>query len=1004
MIALNTRSCYSFMWGTGLVDDLCRQAKELGYEKIALTDTDNLCGLWPFLDACRHYGITPVIGAEVTDPDTPHRAVCLAKTLQGYHNLSSLISRRHQDKDFCLKTALPSFSFGLTVLTRNPDLLAFWHENSVDLAVNLARHPGSQSSTLYREAQHLGIPLVATPGSFFLKPEHAGVHRMLRAISLNTCQSRLGRTDAAPDSAFLASPQWYQQRFSIQPEAIRNTFAISEKIEFKGPDFGTIMPPLRNPSGIPAPQLLYKKTLKGARKRYGSPLPPKVVQRINYEMDIIREKSFCEYFLVVEDIVKRASRICGRGSGAASIVAYCLGITNVCPIKFNLYFERFLNPDRKDPPDIDVDFAWDERDRILEWVLTEFKGHSAMVSSHILFQPRMAVREVAKVFGLPDAEISRVTKRLPWFWRTDDHENDLLSQIREKPEFRFMEFPEPWPQIMAYARAITGIPRYLSVHPGGVVITPEPIDRYVPVQTAPKGVPLIQWEKDGAETAGLVKIDLLGNRSLAVIRDTIHNLETNGKPFDDFNQLDPEDDYDTQHHVAQGNTMGCFYIESPATRLLQKKTRVGDFEHLVIHSSIIRPAANEFIQEYIKRLHTGEWKPVHPLLEGVLDETYGIMVYQEDVSRVAVRIAGFSHAEGDGLRKIMSKKDKRRLSDYHDRFVAGAGKNNVAQTDIDRLWSMIISFSGYSFCKPHSASYARVSFQAAYLKTHYPAEFMAAVISNQGGFYSAFAYVSEARRSGVKIHNPDVNESQIHWYGMQNKLFVGLSAVRELSLSTAEKIISQRRMQPFKTPHDFFERVRPRENEINNLISCGSMDSLNPDQNRTALLWQYHQWRQTETRKSDKDLFNLPKPPAPQPPDLPGETALQRMRNEFESLGFLCKTHPMELYSHTLQPCSTIKAADLHLYPGKTIRFAGWLITGKVVRTKKGDPMKFLTFEDETGIAETVFFPEPYARLCHMLETGKPYLLKGKVDENWGAFTLTVDQCRQMPTISLKKI
>ena len=988
------------MWGTASIKNICRQAKTLGYQKMALTDTNNLCGMWPFIKACRRQGLTPVIGAEITDPHTSHRAVCLVKNRNGYSHLTQLITKRHIDKNFSLKTILPNFSEGLVVLTRNHDLLPFWHENNVDVAVNLARNPLSQQHPLCVTARRLAIPMVATPGSFFLNKEDVKIHRMLRAIGNNTCLSRLTHKDIAPDTAFLGSPDAYREKFNIFPDGIKNSFALAEKLEFQEPDFGIVMPPFENNTRLPVDKLLYQKTLKGAKIRYGSSLSGRVIRRIEHELKIIRQMNFCEYFLVVQRIIKKASRICGRGSGAASIVAYCLGITNVCPIKYNLYFERFLNPDRKDPPDIDIDFAWDERDDILNWVLNEFKGHAAMVSSHILFQPRMAVREVARVFGLPEAEITKVSKRLPWFWKLNEAKEDLLNRIRQRPEFRFMDFPQPWPEIMGYAQAITGTPRYLSVHPGGIVITPNPINTYVPVEIAPKGVPIIQWEKDGTEEAGLVKIDLLGNRSLGVIRDSIESIHGTSGKFDDFNILDPEDDYETQQNVAQGNTMGCFYIESPAMRLLQKKSKVGDFEHVVIHSSIIRPAANEFILEYLKRLHTGIWKPIHPLLKDVLNETFGIMVYQEDVSKVAVKMAGFTHAQADGLRKIMSKKDKESaLTDYHDRFKTGAIEKGVSPKDIQLVWNMITSFSGYSFCKPHSASYARVSFQAAYLKTHYPAEFMAAVISNQGGFYSTFAYVSEARRLNVKISNPDVNKSEIQWKGHNFKLRVGLLSIRDLSAKTMETIIAQRNRTPFSSLEDFFVRVNPREDEARALIHSGSLDSLDTNGNRAASSWVFASWQKRkkitalEPSLFDHTGFNQ-NGAIPPTPDLPAEDPVEKLRREFFVLGFLCHCHPIVLFKDIIQQYNTVKAKHLPKFIGKKIIFAGWLITGKVVKTKHGDPMKFLTFEDETGIIETIFFPKSYALFCHMLDYGKPYLLYGKLESSWGAITLTVEKTR----------
>jgi error-prone DNA polymerase len=979
------------MWGTAPVKRLCQQAKRLGYQKLALTDTDNLYGLWPFIQACQDLNIDPIIGAEITDPRMPHRAVCLVKDNRGYKNLTQLLTRRHRDENFSLAHNLPRFSSGLLVLTQSPDLLALWHEMGLDLAAALPRHPLSQSHPLCRTALERGIPLAATPGSFFLHPKDIHTHAMIRAIDKNTCLSRLTPQDMAPATAFLASPDQYQQKFNTLPKAVENTWMLAEKISFTGPDFGIVMPPFQGKTNEQACCLLREKTFQGALDRYGPSLTGKVMSRIDHELSIISQKNFCQYFLVVQEIVQKASRICGRGSGAASIVAYCLGITNVCPMKYNLYFERFLNPGRKDPPDIDVDFAWDERDDILNFVLSKFKGHSAMVSSHVLFQPRMAVREVAKVFGLPDGEIQKISSRLPWFWKTDEPAQDLLAGIREKPEFRFLDFPQPWPEIMAYAQAIIGTPRYLSVHPGGIIITPDPIDTYVPVETAPKGIPLIQWEKDSAEAAGLVKIDLLGNRSLGVVRDCIKSIQSSRGDFKDFSLQDPEDDLETQHHVAQGNTMGCFYIESPAMRLLQKKSKIGDFHHVVILSSIIRPAANEFIQEYIKRLHTGVWKPLHPLMEDVLDETLGIMVFQEDVSRVAVHLAGFTHVQADDLRKIMSKKDKTQvLRDYYTRFAAGAAQKGINKSDIQRIWDMIISFSGYSFCKPHSASYARVSFQAAYLKTHYPAEFMAAVISNQGGFYSTFAYVSEARRMGVNILGPDIHKSHIKWTGSSDQLRVGFLSIKSLSSTTMESIVRERKTSKFTSLEDFFNRVRPREDDVRSLIHSGCLDIFKGNKGQSALLWAFSSWHQKKTRKITPSLFDQTQETIPIP-ELPPDLPMDILRREFSVLGFLCQGHPILLYAHEIKQKKTVKAVDLSRHIGKRVGFAGWLITGKVVKTKHGDPMKFLTFEDETGIIETVFFPKPYARFCHMLDYGRPYFLIGKVESDWGAITLTVE-------------
>lgn len=523
-----------------------------------------------------------------------------------------------------------------------------------------------------------------------------------------------------------------------------------------------------------------------------------------------------------------------------------------------------------------------------------------------------------------------------------------------------------------------------------MVVTPGPIDTYVPLEKAPKGVSVIQWDKDMAEDAGLVKIDLLGNRSLGVIRDALASVRAGGVDFDE-SRWDPEDDPATRTAVAEGRTMGCFYIESPAMRQLQKKTGRGDFEHLVIHSSIIRPAANDFIREYVRRLHGGTWKPLHPLLEEVLAETYGIMVYQEDVSRTAVALAGFSHAEADRLRKIMSKKDRDfRLADFRECFFRGARSKGMAEPTIAAVWDMMMSFSGYSFCKPHSASYARVSFQAAYLKTHFPAEFMAAVIGNQGGFYSPFAYVSEARRLGLTVLPPDVNESDIRWRGAGNAMRVGWLSVKGFSAASRDRLMAARRKRPFDTVIDFLERVRPDEDEVRALIRCGALDRFHPEAHRPALMWQAAAWRTRERRRGRTgSLFGA----VPEtPPELPAESRLERLRREFAVLGFLCECHPMTLFADRLKTVAHVKAADLNRHIGRGVTVAGWLITGKTVRTKHGDPMEFLTFEDETGLVEATFFPDAYHRFRHLLDTRRPYLISGKVESDYGAVSLTAER------------
>ncbi len=973
------------MWGTASIDRLCRHARQLGYGSLALTDTDNLYGLWPFLHACRREGLTPIVGAEITDPATRGRAVCLVENTIGYRHLCQLITHRHTHPAFSLRTALPEFADGLIILTSHATLLTHWHEAGIQVAAAMPRRAVSAKHALAQTARQRGIDLVATPGAFFLHPSEHRIHCLLRAVAGRTVLSRLGRTDLAPADAWLAGPDIYDQRFAVYPQAIRNTDILARRITFSGPSSTMVMPPWQDAHGRPAGACLRQAALDGARRRYGARLPAAVVTRLEHELTIIDKMGFSAYFLVVRDIVRHSSRTCGRGSGAASLVAYCLNITDVCPVAHNLYFERFLNPGRRDPPDIDVDFAWDERDAILAGVLRKYHGHSAMVANHVCFQPRMAVRETARVFGLADGEISRICKRMPW--RLKAAPNGFDQALQQEPTLKNADFADPWPDILSLAGQLVGIPRHLSVHPGGVIITPGAIDQYVPIEHAPKGIPIIQWEKDGAEDAGLVKIDLLGNRSLGVIRDAMAQVRSHGGRID-TDRWRPETDPETCQALAQGRTMGCFYIESPAMRQLQIKSGRGDFNHLVIHSSIIRPAANKLIQEYLRRLHGATWEPIHPLLENVLDETYGIMVYQEDVAKAAVAIAGFSHAEADGLRKILSKKDREyRLRDAYRRFYRGARANGLAKDQIGQIWQMMMSFDGYSFCKPHSASYARVSFQAAWLKVHFPAEFMAAVISNRGGFYGTLAYVSEARRMGLQIDPPDVNHSNIRWRGCKQRIRVGLDAIGGLSRTTQDKIVNCRAHTPYRQLADFLSRVKPDEAECRALIDCGALDGLDTAGCRNALAWQVAHGRMQARQTAQPTLFT---PLAAPPPDLPPQPPAMRLQREFATLGFLCHAHPLHLYRRFLADVSVTPVADLDGHVNRQVQIAGWLIAGKTVRTRHGDAMKFLTFEDETERIETTFFPQTYQRCCHLLDYGRPYLLRGRVERDLGAISLNV--------------
>jgi len=845
----------------------------------------------------------------------------------------------------------------------------------------------------------------------------------LRAIALNTTLDRVPPEELASSQAWLKPPAEMERAYPHCPEALAATARIAEECVLDSPPWGALVFPRfadLSIDGAPADPggdsftLLKTRCEEGARRRYGA-ITPAVRARLDHELAIIRDKRFADYFLVVQEIVKRSPRTCGRGSAAASIVSYVLGITHVEPIRHDLYFERFLNRGRVDPPDIDVDFCWDERDDLLDWVFrTIGEERTAMIANHVTFRARAAVREVAKVYGLPDAEIARVATGLSRYWGAET----ALEATARSPLFRGAEFDPkqggmlarpPWPEILRVAARLDGFPRHLSVHCGGVVIAPEGVERHVPVERAAKGVRVIQWEKDQAEEAGLVKIDLLGNRSLSVIRDACAAVRAAGGPELPYGSFDPIDDPRTQEKMRDGDTMGVFYVESPAMRQLQQKTRRGDFEHLVIHSSMIRPAANDYIREYVRRLRGGAWTSLHPILDEVLHETYGIMCYQEDVARTAIRMAGFTDAEADGLRKVLSKKwAGKKVEDYRQRFTRGALARGVAPHVVEEVWRMILSFSGYSFCKPHSASYALVSFKSCYLKAHHPAEFMAAVISNGGGYYSTFAYVSECRRMGLEVLPPDVNDSDKAYTRRDRRVRVGLMQIKGLRDEAVEAIVKERKGGgPFASFDEFLRRVPIDPSDARLLIRAGVFDAVGFGANgrparaapdlaiRPRLHWRLAEWEaKTGGRRSAaRSLFPPDLGPLPEPRSYDEKHLL---RDEADTLGFLVSRHPLTLYrGHllALRRSGTIpvRATALKEHVGRRVTTIGWLITGKVVTTKDDEPMEFISFEDTTAIYETTFFPRVYERFCRMLTTARPYVLRGRIEEDFGALAMTVE-------------
>ena len=1024
---LHVHSGYSLMRGADPVEALARAVRERGMDRFALTDTNALYGFVFYRQVCEEAGLTPIAGAELVEREraavgggaarggtapAPRRAVLLARGRDGYRSLCRVITARHLEPDFTIERAVREHAAGLVLLAEEPALLQALRDA---LSVYAELVPGRGDRPLLRWARTAGVPVVATNDVHFIHSEGWGLHRTLRAIARNTTLDRVPAHDLAEPGRTLLSTEAMQARFPHAPEALEAAAELAAACAVDWPMGRTVFPAYPLDRGA-ALDVLRARCEAGILHRYGRHPAPEVRERLDRELAVIGEKGFADYFLIVESITSRTPRLCGRGSGAASIVAYLLGITHVDPVRHHLFFERFLSPGRTDPPDIDVDFAWDERDAIQLAVLEENGApvRAAMVANHVGFRAKGAIHEIAKVYGLPEAEIMNVTKRLSQYWGLEDP----LERLDGHPRFRDVDFEPPWPEILAQAVALEGHPRHVSVHAGGIVLVPDALADHVPVEIAPKGVPIVQWEKDQVEDYGLVKMDLLGNRSLAVIRDAVRAVERNSGLAIDERLWNPADDPATQALLRRGDTIGVFYVESPAMRQLQRKAGVGDFDHLVIHSSMIRPAANRYIHEYLRRLKGAPYEVIHPALRNTLDETHGIMCYQEDVTKVAMEMAGFSVTEGEALRKALTKKRPvKPLRAYQREFREGALARGATAEQAEAVWEMILSFAGYSFCKPHSASYAMVSFRSAWLRAHVPAEFMAAVISNQGGYYSTFAYVSEARRMGLRVLPPDVNASGRAYAGREREIRVGLMQLKGLSAAALDALLVEReRGGAFASLEDLLARLPLPTSDAERLIQAGCLDSIAGGRTRPELFWALHLARSHghACRSAGaagarvaaagvasagvapvrtRDLFEAGPAEAPRAPAYDRETVL---RHEVETLGFLLSAHPLDPYERALHGRGVIQARDLDRHAGRRATLLGWYVTSKLVHTRGDEPMEFFSFEDTTALYDATIFPDAYRRFCHLLTSTRPFLLSGRIEEDFGVCSLTVERVERL--------
>ena len=1008
---LHTHSYYSLLDGVNSPEELLLAAKKQGMKALALTDHNGLYGAIEFYEKALEYKIKPLIGAEITLTDG-YDLVLLVKDQTGYYNLCSIISSGHLDGGHlnftCHLATIKRFKQGLIVLSggNKGKITSLLKKHQLQDAIDEARMMHTLfADDFYLEIQQFSgqdtltnlrlrdiaaeqkLALAATNDVHFIAAKEWNIRRTLHAIDQNDLLENV--MTAGGSEQYLKSPVQMQELFKSFPSAVSNTQRIVRQCQFSFDLGHPIFPSVELPRGESSFSHLWKLCFEGATERY-KPLTGEVLKRLEYELKIIHELGFSEYFLIVREIVdfcrKEHIPCVGRGSAADSLVSYVLGITQVCPIRHNLYFERFLNPQRKDPPDIDLDLCWKNRDRVLDFVYKKYGTHrTAMICTFNTFQGRSAIRDVAKTYGLPEDEIGKITKHLPF------HAIDRLEEVvNTLPELRELRRNLPvYEEIMRLARHIADFPRHLSIHPGGVIIAPDKITRYTPLEVAGKGIVIAQYDMYSIEKLGLVKMDLLGVRSLSIITDCLKSIKKRGshitrnklsllKNAEELSPLDlrtiPEDDPEITAYIRSGNTMACFQLESPGMRGLLKKMCIEYVDDVITAVALIRPGASgSGMKDVYIRRRAGLEKVsyVHPSLAGALAETFGVIIYQEQVLKVAHYVAGLPLDKADVLRRAMTKaRTKKEFKAVYRDFIDGAVKRGLSIAQAETVWQFLIQFVGYGFNKAHSATYGTIAYQTAYLKCYFPQEYMCAVLNNHGGFYSRMAYIEETRRLGIKLLPPDVNYSQEQFTCEQDAIRCGLEPVFELNERTRDRILGERKKTPFKNLYDFLIRTRAGEKETLHLIKAGALTSLHPS--APQLLLETSLFFKNNKKRGVAEFVTGNTKLAPY-------NTYHKILNEMEMLDFAVTDHPLALFDTYIDTAGIVTSNQLETHKNKTIRFCGWLVTSRRISTSKNQYMKFLTLEDRFGLCETVLFPETYTKYGHLIRTHGPYIVTGKV-------------------------
>jgi DNA polymerase III subunit alpha len=1051
---LHVHTEYSLLDGLCRIPSLVSRAREMGMHSLAITDHGSLYGVVDFYLQAKEAGLKPIIGSEFyvspssrtsrspADKD-PYHLVLLAKDITGYHNLLKLSTKAHMEgfyyKPRIDRELLGQYSHGLVALSgclsgeiarliadgrdQQARDSAAWYRDLFgdDYYMEIQRHPLPEMERVNRGlmsvSRDLSLPVVATNDVHYIGREDARWQDLLLCIQTNTTIHDERRLKMAADSFYLRSPEEMANLFADVPDALLNTERIAESCNLEL-EFGRLhLPEVDLPPGKTGDAYLSEQCRLGLLSRYGSDVAGEVSQRLEYELDVVRQTSFAHYFLVVWDIVSFARQnniSCGvRGSAAASLILYCLGVTDVDPLKYRLVFERFLNVERKEMPDIDLDFQDDRRDEVISYVARKYgHDHVAQIITFGTLGAKAALRDVGRALGMPYSQVDRVARLIPFgvgmtLQKALDETEELRQIYREDPIVR---------ELIDSAMNVEGVSRHASTHAAGVVISKEPLDEYVPLQQVSRseagGMAMTQFGMADIARVGLLKLDLLGLINLTTLCNVRHLVQLNHGTDLDISRL-PLDDPKTFELLSLGETHGVFQLEGAGMRRYLRELKPSNFSDLAAMVALYRPGPKDHIPTFIRAKHGLE--PIsypHPALAGILEETYGVIVYQDQVLFIVQTFAGYTLGQADIVRKAMGKKNPEIMRREKIRFLEGAQRKGFSPRVAEDVFSLIEPFAGYAFNKAHSVSYAMIAYQTAYLKANYPIEYMTALlISASGQQDKVAAAVADCQRIGVKVLPPDVNRSDTHFcveIGEGSAIRFGLADIKNVGANAIAPILTARKQGgSFKSITDFCRRADLRginKRVLESLVKAGALDCLG---GRAALLqcldrimWVSHS-EQDLREKGQSTMFDLWGQTTATPVaeiEVPKvETTLrEKLTWEKELLGVYLSQHPFQQASSRLRANTSAMCGEIDSeMVGQVVTVAGVLGTPRVGQTKNRKPFVTATLEDLVGSVDITCWSEVYERTTELWVEGNILLVEGRVKVRQGEVQLVCDQVRE---------